>query len=69
MRKGAETNRTALVAGVRDAKMFPPAGEIALKSGDKTVAERYLRESAELNTVGWEQARITLASLKRDSER
>jgi hypothetical protein len=59
MRKGAETNRTALLAGVRDAKIFD-AGEMALQSGDKAVAEHYLRESAELNTVGWKQARITL---------
>jgi len=56
---------TALAVGVRDAKMFRHAGEIALKSGDKTAAENYLREAAELNTVGSEQARITLASLTR----
>jgi len=56
---------TALAVGVRDAKMCRHAGEIALKSGDKTAAENYLREAAELNTVGSEQARITLASLTR----
>src|SRR5580700_7311763 len=35
---------TALAVGVRDAKIFRHAGEIMLKSGDKTAAERYLRE-------------------------
>ena len=55
----------ALAVGVRDAKILRHAGEIALKSGDKAAAEKYLRESAELNTVGSDQARVTLASLTR----
>jgi tetratricopeptide (TPR) repeat protein len=55
----------ALAVGARDAKIFRHAGEIALKSGDKAAAENYLRESAELNTVGSDQARVTLASLTR----
>jgi tetratricopeptide (TPR) repeat protein len=55
----------ALAVGVRDAKLFRHAGEIALKSGDKSAAENYLRESAELNTIGSDQARVTLASLTR----
>ncbi len=54
---------TALAVGVRDAKIFRHAGEIALKSGDHAAAERYLKESVELNALGSEQARITLASL------
>jgi tetratricopeptide (TPR) repeat protein len=54
---------TALAVGVRDAKIFRRAGEIALKSGDHAAAERYLKESVKLNTLGSEQARITLASL------
>jgi tetratricopeptide (TPR) repeat protein len=57
---------TALAVGIRDAKIFRHAGQIALKSGDKVAAERYLSESAELNTVGSEQARITLASLTQE---
>ena len=57
---------TALAVGVRDAKMFRHAGEIALKSGDRAAAEHYLRESAELNTVGSDQARITLASVTHE---
>jgi len=57
---------TALAIGVRDAKIFRHAGEIALRSGDKAAAEKYLHESAELNSVGSEQARITLASLTQE---
>jgi tetratricopeptide (TPR) repeat protein len=60
---------TALAVGVRDAKIFRHAGEIALKSGDKAAAERYLQESAELNSVGSDQAKMTLASLKQDVRR
>jgi tetratricopeptide (TPR) repeat protein len=52
-----------LAVGIRDAKIFRHAGEIALKSGDQGAAERYLRESVELNTLGSEQARATLAGL------
>jgi tetratricopeptide (TPR) repeat protein len=55
----------ALAVGICDAKMFRHAGEIALKSGDHAAAERYLRESIELNTAGSEQARTTLASLAK----
>ena len=54
---------TALAVGIRDAKMFGHAGEISLKAGDKPAAERYLRQAAELNSVGSDQARKTLASL------
>ena len=53
---------TALAVGIRDARMFRHAGEIALKLGDKTAAERYLQESASLNAPGSEQARVLLAS-------
>jgi tetratricopeptide (TPR) repeat protein len=58
---------SALVVGIQDAKIFRHAGEIALKSGDKAAAEHYLRESAELNSVGSDQARMTLASLTQDA--
>ena len=60
---------TALAVGVRDAKIFRHAGEIALKSGDKAAAERYLQESAELNSVGSDQAKVTLASLTQEVRR
>ena len=60
---------TALAVGIRDAKMFRHAGEIALKSGDPAAAERYLKAAVELKTLGSEQARITLASLTPDVRR
>ena len=60
---------SALAVGIRDAKIFRHAGEISLKSGDDAAAERYLRESVELNSVGSEQARITLASIAQDVRR
>ena len=53
----------ALAVGIRNATMFRHAGEIALKTGDKPTAERYLRQAAELNTLGSDQARTTLAKL------
>jgi tetratricopeptide (TPR) repeat protein len=59
----------ALAVGIRDAKIFRHAGEIALKSGDRAAAEHYLRKSADLNTVGSDQARITLASLTKEARR
>jgi tetratricopeptide (TPR) repeat protein len=60
---------TAMAVGIRDARMFRHAGEIALKSGDPVTAERYLKQSAELNTLGSEQARIILASLTPETRR
>src|SRR5882724_3111572 len=54
---------TALAVGVRDAKFFRHAGEIALAAGDHAAAERYLRQSAELNAPGSEQAQLALAQL------
>lgn len=53
----------ALAVGVRDASMFRHAGEIALKSGDRAAAERYLQQSAQLDSWGSQQARETLARL------
>ena len=55
----------ALAVGIRDARLLRHAGEIALALGDRAAAERYLRQSAELNTVGSEQARVTLAGLSQ----
>jgi tetratricopeptide (TPR) repeat protein len=53
----------ALAVGVRDARLFRHAGEITLAIGERSAAENYLRQSAELNTLGSEQARATLARL------
>jgi tetratricopeptide (TPR) repeat protein len=54
---------TALAVGIREAKMFRHAGEIALSAGDPVVARRYLHDSAELNAPGSNQARAFLASM------
>lgn len=53
----------ALAVGIRDAKLFAHAGEIALKLGDRASAERYLRQSASLHATGSEQARMLLDGL------
>lgn len=54
---------TALAVGIRDAKLFAHAGEIALKLGDRAAAERYLQQSVSLNAIGSEQARALLTRL------
>jgi len=53
----------ALAAGIRDAKLFRHAGEIALKSGDRAKAQQYLSQSAELNATDSELAREKLARI------
>jgi tetratricopeptide (TPR) repeat protein len=53
----------ALAVGIRNAKMFRHAGEISLKAGDKSAAERYLRQAADLNPHGSDHAQTTLAGL------
>jgi tetratricopeptide (TPR) repeat protein len=60
---------TALAVGIREAKLFLHAGVIALKSGDRTVAERYLKQSAELNSDDSEQARNILTGLTQSARR
>jgi hypothetical protein len=52
-----------LAAGIRDAKLYRHAGEIALTSGDLAKAQQYLSQSAELNTIGSELAREELARI------
>ena len=49
--------KAALSVGVRDARIFSHAGEIASKSGDVAAAELYLKRSAEFSISGSEQAR------------
>jgi tetratricopeptide (TPR) repeat protein len=53
----------ALAVGIRDAKMFRHAGEIALSAGDHKAAKRYLNASAQLNAPGSKQARALLADM------
>lgn len=59
---------TALAVGIRDAKIFRHAGEIALAAGDRAAAERYLRQSAELNAPGSAEALVALAGLPKAVE-
>jgi tetratricopeptide (TPR) repeat protein len=54
---------TALAVGVRDAKLFRHASEIALKCGDRAMAQHYLQESAELKTADAELSRTMLARI------
>jgi tetratricopeptide (TPR) repeat protein len=56
---------TALAVGIRDAKIFNHAGEIALKLGDKAAAEHYLKMSADLHATGSEQASLLLTQVER----
>ncbi|MFY9562182.1 MAG: tetratricopeptide repeat protein [Terriglobales bacterium] len=53
----------ALAVGVRDARILRHAGEIALALRDRPAAEKYLQQSAELNSLGSEQARAVLSRL------
>ena len=53
----------ALAVGIRDARLFRHAGEIALKLGDDASAKKYLRQSAGLNTSESWKANDTLARL------
>lgn len=53
----------ALSVGIRDAKLFWHAGEIALQSGDCVSAQRYFERSAELNTTDSRPARQRLAGI------
>jgi tetratricopeptide (TPR) repeat protein len=54
---------TALAVGVRDARIFRHAGEIALQLGDRAAGGKYLRESVELRAPGSAQAQALLQTL------
>jgi tetratricopeptide (TPR) repeat protein len=53
----------ALAVGIRDARLLRHAGEIALKEGDRTAAESYLKQATDLNTIDSERARTVLVSV------
>lgn len=53
----------ALAVGIRDAKMIRHASEIALATGDRAVAEKYLRQAADLNIGDSDLVGATLAHL------
>jgi tetratricopeptide (TPR) repeat protein len=59
----------ALAVGIRDAKFFLHAGEISMKLGDRSAAEHYLHESAQMNGADSENAGKKLASLSLQSGR
>jgi tetratricopeptide (TPR) repeat protein len=59
----------ALAVGIRDAKLLVHAGVIALASGDRAAAERYLKQLTELNSEESEQARNILAGLTQSARR
>jgi tetratricopeptide (TPR) repeat protein len=56
----------ALAVGIRNARFFQHAGEIALASGDRAAAERFLEQAVNLNSLGSEQARSSLARISQD---
>jgi tetratricopeptide (TPR) repeat protein len=62
-REARKQIETALAVGIRDAKLFRHAGEIAVGAGDRAAAEKYLQLSADLNTAESLQAKATLARL------
>lgn len=53
----------ALAVGIRDAKLIRHAGEIALATGDRAAAAKYLRQAADLNAPESWQAKAMLARL------
>jgi len=61
--KACKQIETALAVGVRDAKIFRHAGEIALQLGDRSAGEKYLRQSVELRAPGSAQAQALLQTL------
>ena len=57
---------TALAVGIRDARIFAHAGEIALMLADRAAAERYLQQSVSLHAVGSERASTLLAQIGQE---
>jgi len=57
----------ALAVGIRNARLFRHAGEIALSQGDRAAAENFFRQAAGLNTLESEQAQATLAQISGNS--
>lgn len=53
----------ALRVGIRDARLIRHAGEIALATGDRPAAQKYLRQAADLNAIDSDLARAALAQL------
>jgi tetratricopeptide (TPR) repeat protein len=58
-------SQATLKVGIRDARMFRHAGEIALKCGDKRAAEQYLSQAAAMNSMESDLARASLEKLNQ----
>jgi tetratricopeptide (TPR) repeat protein len=54
---------TALAVGICDARMMRHAGEIAMATGDRAAAQKYLQKAIDLNAGDSDSARATLARL------
>jgi tetratricopeptide (TPR) repeat protein len=54
---------TALSVGIRNARIFRHAGEIARSMGDEAAARKFLRESADLKSFESDKAEATLVHL------
>jgi tetratricopeptide (TPR) repeat protein len=57
----------ALAVGIREAKIFEHAGEIALGLGDRIAAENYLQQAIAMHGVGSEHAQDLLAQISGPS--
>jgi tetratricopeptide (TPR) repeat protein len=62
-REARKQVEAALAVGIRDARIMRHAGEIALATGDRTAAQKYLQQAADLNAGDSDLARATLARL------
>lgn len=68
-REARKRVEAALAVGIRDARMFRHAGEIALATGDRAAAEKYLRQAADLNADDSELSAATLAHLSNSNRK
>ena len=58
---------TALAVGIREAKIFEHAGDIALELGDRVAAENYLQQAVAMHGAGSEHAQFVLAPISGPS--
>jgi tetratricopeptide (TPR) repeat protein len=58
----------ALAVGICDSRMMRHAGEIAMATGDRIAAQKYLQKAIDLNAVDSEFARATLARLSNGKQ-
>jgi tetratricopeptide (TPR) repeat protein len=59
----------ALAVGIHDAKLLRHAGQIALATGDHSAAERFLKESSDLNAPDSERAQLELVSIHNGQDK